>query len=76
MKLFHPKKHLPIPSPFTAADIRVESSICTGERTIGFYDPAAKRLCCAELVRTDDDIAAFYARYGLPCPAPDAIARS
>ena len=36
MKLFHKKKEpLPIPEPFTAADIKVEASTCTGERTIG-----------------------------------------
>ncbi len=62
---FGAKKPLPIPAPFTAEDIRVEASICTGERTIGFYDKTAKRLRCAELVRTEQDIDAFYAKYGM-----------
>ena len=65
MKLFHRKKEsLPIPEPFTAADIRTEASTCTGERTIGFYDRGAHRLRYAELVRTEKDIRDFYAKYG------------
>lgn len=65
MKLFHWKKEtLPIPEPFTAADIRTEASTCTGERTIGFYDRGAHRLRYAELVRSAQDIRDFYAKYG------------
>ena len=65
MKLFHRKKEtLPIPEPFTAADIRTEASTCTGERTIGFYDRGAHRLRYAELVQTEQDIRDFYAKYG------------
>ena len=63
--LFHRKKEtLPIPEPFTAADIRTEASTCTGERTIGFYDRGAHRLRYAELVRSVQDIRDFYAKYG------------
>lgn len=66
MKLFHRKiRVLPIPAPFTAADIRTEASICTGERTIGFYDRAARRLRYAELVQSAQDIRDFYEKYGL-----------
>jgi hypothetical protein len=65
MKLFHKKKKsLPIPEPFTAADIRTEASTCTGERTIGFYDRGAHRLRYAELVRSEQDIRDFYEKYG------------
>ena len=65
MMLFHRKKEtLPIPEPFTAADIRTEASTCTGERTIGFYDRGAHRLRYAELVRSVQDIRDFYAKYG------------
>ncbi len=65
MKLFHRKKEtLPIPEPFTAADIRTEASTCTGERTIGFYDRGAHRLRYAELVRSVQDIRDFFAKYG------------
>lgn len=58
-------KKTAIPDGFTAEDIKLESSICTGERTIGFYDRAGGRLKYAELVQDDGDIAAFYKRYGL-----------
>lgn len=65
MKLFHRlKESLPIPEPFTAADIRIEASTCTGERTIGFYDRGAHRLRYAELVRSEQDIRNFYEKYG------------
>ncbi|MGN0695965.1 MAG: hypothetical protein ACI4J5_04270 [Oscillospiraceae bacterium] len=56
---------LPIPQGFSAEDIRIESSICTGEKTIGFYSPADKKLCFAELVRTDADVEGFYRKYGI-----------
>lgn len=59
------KKALPIPEGFLENDIKIESSVCTGEKTIGFYSAAEKKLICAELVRNADDIAAFYERYGL-----------
>ena len=65
MKLFHKKKEpLPIPEPFTAADIRTETGICTGERTIGFYDRKTHRLRYTEPVRSEQDIRDFYAQYG------------
>lgn len=58
-------KPLPIPNGFTAEDIKMESSICTGEKTIGFYSPADKKLHYAELVRTNADIENFYRKYGV-----------
>ena len=65
MKLFRKKKEpLPIPEPFTAADIKVEASTCTGERTIGFYDRKTHRLRYAELVHSELDIRDFYEKYG------------
>lgn len=57
-------KILPIPNGFIAEDIKIESSICTGEKTIGFYSPADKKLHYAELVRTNADIEEFYRKYG------------
>lgn len=67
MSFFHKKQQIqPIPEPFSAQDIQTESSICTGERTIGFYDRAARRLRFAELVRSAQDIRDFYAKYGVP----------
>ncbi|MCM1023022.1 MAG: hypothetical protein NC395_03065 [Prevotella sp.] len=59
------KKILPVPDGFSVKDIRVEASVCTGEKTVGFYSPADKKLHFAELVRTEADIAEFYRRYGL-----------
>lgn len=58
-------KTLKIPEGFTADDVKVESSVCTGEKTIGFYSAAQKRLVCAELVRKQSDIDAFYEKYGI-----------
>ena len=58
-------KTLPIPEGYTAQDIKIESSNCTGEKTIGFYDKHDKKLHYSELVRTERDIRAFYAGYGL-----------
>lgn len=66
MSLFKKRKAAvqPIPEPFTVQDIRVESSICTGEKTIGFYDRSTHKLRYAELVRTKQDVLGFFARYG------------
>jgi hypothetical protein len=58
-------KVLPIPQGFTAEDIRVESSTCTGERTVGFFSTAENRLMYAELVTRDEDIDKFYEKYGV-----------
>jgi len=62
---FGKKSVLPIPDGFTADSIKTEASICTGEKTIGFYDPQKKKLMYAELVRSDKDISDFYKKYGL-----------
>lgn len=59
------KKIMPIPNGFTAENIKLESSICTGEKTIGFYSAADKKLHFAELVRTSADIEEFYRKYGI-----------
>ncbi|MCM1328612.1 MAG: hypothetical protein NC253_04150 [Ruminococcus sp.] len=58
-------KILPIPDGFTADDIKIESSVCTGEKTIGFYSHADKKLHYAELVRNNADIEDFYGKYGV-----------
>lgn len=55
---------VPVPKGCEGLDIRVESSVCTGEKVIGFYDPKSKKLLCSELVRTDADIEAFKRKYG------------
>ncbi len=65
MKLFKNQKREPIPEGYTAESVAIEKSTCTGERTIGFYNPKDKKLVRAELVRTDADIDAFYEKYGI-----------
>ncbi len=66
MSLFKRHKSViqPIPESFSVEDIRVESSICTGEKTIGFYDRAAHKLRYAELVSSEQDVRDFFERYG------------
>jgi endonuclease III-like uncharacterized protein len=61
------KKHTPTPVPKECVGlaVKVESSICTGEKTIGFYDPKTKRLLYSELVTTSQDVENFYRKYGL-----------
>lgn len=66
MKLFNKnKKVISIPEGFTSDDIKIESSTCTGEKTIGFYDKFSKKLMYAELIRSDADISTFYEKYGI-----------
>ncbi len=66
MKLFGKKNNtMQIPEPFTADDIKIESSICTGEKTIGFYDKTTGRLLFSELVENVSDVRKFYSKYGL-----------
>ena len=55
----------PIPEGFSENDIRIESSTCTGEKTIGFYSKADKKLHFSELVRSQRDIDSFYRKYGM-----------
>lgn len=63
--MFGKKKLKKIPDGFTADDVKIESSICTGEKTIGFYDPKTDSLVYAELVRGKEDVEAFYLKYGI-----------
>lgn len=65
MGLFKKFRVLPVPEECAGMEIKVESSICTGEKTIGFYDPAERKLLYTELVRNDGDIQAFYDKYGI-----------
>ena len=53
------------PEPYTSNDIKIESSICTGEKTIGFFDKTTKKLMYAELIRSEKDIRDFYSKYGI-----------
>lgn len=65
MSIFKKTAAVPIPEPFTADDVKIESSTCTGEKTIGFYDKSTKKLMFAELIRSEKDIQKFYKKYGI-----------
>lgn len=65
MNIFRKNKEMPIPEGFSAESVKIESSICTGEKTIGFYSPSEKKLMYAELVKSESDIENFYRKYGL-----------
>ncbi len=66
MSLFKRKDNVrPLPEGCEGLEVKIESSTCTGEKTIGFYDRVSGRLVNRELVRTQADIDAFYRRYGL-----------
>ena len=54
-----------IPEGFTEEDIKIESSVCTGEKIIGFYSKRENRLMYAEFVRDEKDIEQFYKKYGI-----------
>ena len=55
----------PVPKECEGMEIRVQSSTCTGEKTIGFFDRVSGRLLYSELVKSEGDIDAFYRRYGI-----------
>lgn len=60
------KKHpIPVPEDCKGLEIKVQSSTCTGERIIGFYDRKTRELKYSELVESESDIARFYEKYGL-----------
>ena len=43
----------------------VRSSICTGEKTVGFKEIATGRFIECDLIKSSKDLAAFAKRYGL-----------
>ena len=65
MSIFKKNKTIPIPDDFSAEDVHIESSVCTGEKTIGFYDKHTKKLMYAEIVRSQSDIDDFCNKYGI-----------
>ncbi len=70
MGIFGKFRPVAVPKECEGMEIRVESSTCTGEKTVGFYNPSTKKLMYAELVRNDCDITAFYEKYGLERSSP------
>lgn len=65
MSLFKKPRREPVPKGCEGLEVRIESSTCTGEKVIGFYEPVSKKLLCSELVRSDEEIKAFCERYGV-----------
>lgn len=59
------KRPIPVPEDCKGLEIKVQSSTCTGERIIGFYDRKTRELKYSELVESESDIARFYEKYGL-----------
>lgn len=68
MGLFRKKTVRKIPDGCEGLEIKVQTSTCTGEKTIGFFDRKTGELMYKELVRTKADIDAFYESYGLVPP--------
>ena len=65
MSLFGKKKAgTAVPEECRGFEVRLESSTCTGEKTIGFFDPVSKKLMYSELVRSQEDIDSFCEKYG------------
>ncbi len=58
------KKILPIPPECEGMAIKVQKSNCTGEATVGFYDPKSRSLKHAEFAADEKEIKAYYAKYG------------
>ncbi len=65
MGIFKRKLTLPVPKECEGMEIKIQSSTCTGEKTIGFSDRRTGELRYPELVRSQADIEAFYEKYGL-----------
>lgn len=65
MSIFKKRIVANLPKDCQGLEVKIMSSTCTGEKTIGFYDRIEKKLKYSELVRNDDDISAFYDKYGL-----------
>lgn len=65
MSLFKKPRREPVPKGCEGLEVRIESSTCTGEKVIGFYEPVSKKLLCSELVMSDEEIKAFCERYGV-----------
>lgn len=65
MKLFGKReKTLDVPETCRGFEIDVDKSICTGEMTVGFRDPASGKLQYAELARNEEEVEAFKKKYG------------
>lgn len=69
MSIFRKKRTtMPVPEECKCMEIKIQSSACTGEKTIGFLNRVTGELEYTELVRTQADIDAFYEKYGQTPP--------
>lgn len=68
MSIFSKKTVKKVPDGCEGLEIKVQTSTCTGEKTIGFFDRKSGELKYKELVRTKGDIDAFFESYGLVPP--------
>ena len=65
MSIFKRKeKTIPVPDECKDFLIEVDKSICTGEMTVGFRDPASGKLMYAELARSEEDVQNYKKKYG------------
>ena len=69
MRLFSHRKRTPSKSkvsydPLTQLQV-IKSSVCTGEKVAGFKDIRSGRFTDVSLIRSDADLAAFKAAYGI-----------
>lgn len=53
-----------VPEECRGLEIKIESSVCTGEKVIGFFEPETKKLLYSELVESQKDIDSYYKKYG------------
>ena len=65
MSIFKRKEQtIPVPEECRDFSIEVDKSICTGEMTVGFREPASGKLMYAELARSEEDVQAYKRKYG------------
>lgn len=65
MGIFRKKVTVKVPAECEGMEVRIQSSTCTGEKTIGFFNRSTRELMYPELVRSQSDIDAFYEKYGI-----------
>lgn len=65
MSIFKKEISHSVPKECEGMTIKIMSSTCTGEKTIGFYNRNTRELMYTELVKTQTDIDNFYAKHGL-----------
>lgn len=68
MSIFKKEIAPKVPTECQGMDVKIQSSICTGEKTIGFYNRKTRELMYPELVKSKEDIAAFCEKYGVSAP--------